>query len=82
VDIIWVKGERGGAGEWKELHNEELNDTYLLPRIVRVIKPRIMIQAWHVARMEERRGAYSVLAGNLREKDHLEDSGLEGRIVK
>jgi hypothetical protein len=41
-----------------------------------------MIQAWHVACMAERRGAYSVLAGNLSERDHLEDSGFEGRIIK
>ena len=29
----------------------------------------------------ERRGVYRVLAGNLRERDHLEDPGLDGRII-
>jgi hypothetical protein len=30
---------------------------------------------------EERRGVYRVLAGNLRERDHLEDQGVDGRII-
>ena len=50
-------------GEWRKLHNEELNDLYCSPNIVRVIKSRIMIWAGHVARMEERRGLYRVLVG-------------------
>jgi hypothetical protein len=45
------------------LHNEELNDLYFSPNIVRVIKSRIMRWAGHVARMEERRGVYRVLVG-------------------
>ena len=38
-------------GEWKKLHNEELNDLYYSPNIVRVIKSRRMSWAGHVARM-------------------------------
>jgi len=53
---------------------------YSSPRIVRVNKSRRMIQAWHVARMGERRGAYRFLVRNLRERDHFEDSGVDGRI--
>jgi hypothetical protein len=30
------------TGEWRKLHNEDLNDLYCLPNIVRVIKSRIM----------------------------------------
>ena len=46
------------TGEWRNLHNEELNDLYSLPNIVRVVKSR-MIWAGHEARMGEGRGVYS-----------------------
>jgi hypothetical protein len=49
--------------EWRRLHNEELNDLYSSPNIIRVIKSRIMRSAGHVARMGEQRGAYSILVG-------------------
>jgi len=39
----------------EELHNEELNDLYSSPNIVRVIKSRRMRWAGHVARMGNRR---------------------------
>ena len=48
-------------GEWRQLHNEELNDLYSSSNIVRVIKSRRMRWAGHVARMGERRGVYRVL---------------------
>jgi hypothetical protein len=51
------------TGEWRRLHNEELNDLYSSPNIVRVIKSRRMRWAGHVARMGEGRGAYRVLVG-------------------
>jgi hypothetical protein len=47
----------------RKLHNEELNDLYSSPNIVRVIKARKMRWAGHVARMEEERGVYRVLVG-------------------
>jgi hypothetical protein len=49
--------------ELRKLHNEELNDLYCLPNIVRVIKWRRMRWAGHVACMGERRGVYGVLVG-------------------
>ena len=49
------------TGEWRILHNEELNDLYSSPNIVRVIKSRRMRWAGHVARMGEGRGVYRVL---------------------
>jgi len=49
------------AGEWRKLHNEELNDLYSSPNIVQVIKLRRIRWAGHVAHMGERRGAYRVL---------------------
>jgi hypothetical protein len=30
------------TGEWRKLHNEQLNDLYSLPNIVRVVKSRRM----------------------------------------
>ena len=38
------------------MHNEELNDLYCSPNIVRAIKSRRMRWAGHVARMGEERG--------------------------
>jgi hypothetical protein len=40
------------TGEWRKLHNEELNGLYSSPDIVRVIKARRMRCTGHVARME------------------------------
>jgi len=51
------------TGEWRKLHNEELNDLYCSPNIVRMIKSRRKRWAGHVARMGERRGVYRVLVG-------------------
>jgi len=34
-----------------------------------------------VARRGDRRGAHRVLVGNLKERDHLEDLGLDDRII-
>jgi len=45
------------------MHNEELNDMYCSPNILRVIKSRRMRWAEHVARMGEIRGVYRVLLG-------------------
>jgi hypothetical protein len=53
------------TGEWRRLHNEELNDLYSSPNIIRVIKSRRMRWAGHVARMGEGRGAYRILVGRL-----------------
>jgi hypothetical protein len=54
--------------EWRKLHNEELNDLYSSPNILRVIKSRRMRWAGHVAGMGKRRGVY-------RRRNHLGDPG-------
>ena len=51
------------TGDWRRLHNEQLNDLYSSPNIVRVIKSRRMRWAGHVARMGEERDLYRVLVG-------------------
>jgi hypothetical protein len=51
------------SGEWRKLHNEELNDLYPLPNIVRVVKSRRMGWAGHVAHMGQDRDVYRVLVG-------------------
>ena len=52
-------------------HNEELNDLYTSPNILRVIKSRRMKWAGHVACMGEERGMYMVLFGKLEGKRPL-----------
>ena len=59
-DILGPKRD-GVTGEWRKLHNEEINDLYSSPNIVRVIKWRRMRWAGHVARMGEGRGVHKVL---------------------
>jgi hypothetical protein len=69
------------TGQWRKLHIEELTDLYSSPKIFRVIKSRRMRRAGHVARMGERRSLYRVLVRSLRERDHLEDPGIDGSII-
>jgi hypothetical protein len=59
-------------GEWRKLHNEELNDLYSPPNIVRVTKSRRMRWAVHVARTGKRRGVYRVFVGEPDGKRPLE----------
>jgi len=51
------------TGEWRKIHNEELNDLYCSSNIVRVIKSRRMRWVRYVARTGVRRGVYRVLVG-------------------
>jgi hypothetical protein len=69
------------TGEWRRLHNEELNDLYSSPNIIRVITSRRMRWAGHVARMGKREVHTGFWSGNLRESDHLGDPGVDGRII-
>jgi hypothetical protein len=69
------------TGEWRRLHNEELNDLYSPPNIIAIIKSRRMRWAGHVARMGKREVHTGFWWGDLREDDHLGDPGVDGRII-
>jgi hypothetical protein len=60
------------TGEWRKLHNKEMNDLYSLPSIVRMVKLRQMRWTGHVARMGEDRGVHRVLVGKPEGKRPLE----------
>ena len=59
------------TGEWRKLHNEELNDLYCSPDIVRVLKSRRTRWAGHTG----------FWCGNLMERDHFEELGVNGRVI-
>jgi hypothetical protein len=69
------------TGEWRKLHNEELNDLYSLPNIVRVINSRRMRWAGHVARMGTGDVCTAFWWGSLWEGDHWGDPDIDGRII-
>jgi hypothetical protein len=51
------------------VHNEELHDLYSSTSIIRMIKPRKMSWAGHVARKGAKRNAYGLLVESQRERD-------------
>jgi hypothetical protein len=69
------------TGEWRRLHNKELNDLYPPSNIIWVIKSRRMRWAGHVACMGERRGAYRILVGRPEGRKPLGRPGIDGRII-
>jgi hypothetical protein len=50
-------------GSWRKLHNEELDNLYSSPNIIKIIKSRKMRWAGNVARMRAKRNAYRILVG-------------------
>jgi hypothetical protein len=59
------------TGEWRKLHNEELQDLYSSPNIIGIIKSRRMRWVGHIARMGEKRNAYRLWVGKLERKRPL-----------
>ena len=69
---------------WRRLHNEELYELYPLPDIVCEIKSRIVRGVgewgmWHIWGIGEVCSGF--WWGDLRERDHMEDLGLDGMII-
>jgi hypothetical protein len=69
------------TGEWRKLHNEELNYVHSSPDIVRMIRSRRLRLVGHVARMGRGEVHTGFWWGNMRERDNLEDPGVDGRII-
>ena len=65
------------TGEWIRLYSEELNDLHSSPNIILVIQSRIIRWAGLVARMGRGQVHTEFWWGNLRERDHLEESGVD-----
>jgi hypothetical protein len=50
-------------GDWRKFHNEELNNLYSSPNIIRMAKPRRMRWTGYVADMGANLNTYRVLVG-------------------
>jgi hypothetical protein len=66
-------------GDWRNLHNEEFNDTYSSPSIVPVIKSRRWRGMYHV--WGRGAGCTGLEWGNLREREHLGEPGVDERKI-
>ena len=70
------------TGEWRILHKEEFYDLYCSLNIIWVMKSKRMRWAGHVAHTGDRREVHiGFWWGDLVERDHQEDSGIDGRII-
>jgi hypothetical protein len=68
------------TGEWRKLRNGELHNLYSSPDIIRHIKSRRLRWAGHVARMERGEPCTEFWWQSPKEKDHLKDQGVDGRM--
>jgi len=68
-------------GVLRRLYNEELNDLYCSQNIIQLVKSRGLNGSamWHLWGKREVYTGFR--CGNLRERNHLEDLGVDGRII-
>jgi hypothetical protein len=59
------------TGEWRKLHDKELNTLHSSPNIIRQIKSRRMGWAEHVARVGEQRKLHKIFVGKSEGKRPL-----------
>jgi hypothetical protein len=78
---IFVPKRDEVTGEWRKLHNEELHDLYFSPSIVQMIKSRRMRWSGHVEHMGRVEVYTGLWWGIPKERDHLEDPVVDGRII-
>jgi hypothetical protein len=69
------------TAEWRKLHHEKLHDLYSSPNTVRIIKWKGIGWAGHVAWIGRGEACTGVWRGNLRERDHCGEPGVDGRII-
>jgi hypothetical protein len=69
------------TGEWRRLHNEELYDPYSSPNINRVMESRVMRMGWACGTYGKQERCIKGFGGRPEEADHLEDRGVDGRII-
>jgi hypothetical protein len=66
------------TGEWRKLHNEEVNALYSLPTIVQVMELRRISWAGHLACIGRRQVFTGFWLENLRERDDWIDPSADG----
>jgi hypothetical protein len=70
------------TGGWRKLHNEELQNLYSSPSIIRMFKSRSMRWAGHIARKGERRNVYRTLVKKPGGRNHWEDQDVGGWVLE
>jgi hypothetical protein len=70
------------ARSWRRLHNEQLHNLYASPNVIRVVNSRRMRWVGKVARMGGMRNSYKFWSENLKRRDHSEDLGVDGKIIR
>jgi len=67
------------AGE--DLYNDELHKFYASPNIIRVLKSRRVRWEGQAARIGDMRNAYNIMVRKPKGRVHLEDIGIDGKIM-
>jgi hypothetical protein len=68
------------TGDWRRLHNKELHGLYSLPNI-RVMELDRTCWKWHLLHMREKKMRMWFWWGEIKNRDHVEDTDVDGRII-